>query len=98
MALMTKEHKARIADELKKAVPADWKYSLSVKDHQAICMTIRSAPVNLLAAAGRADVEEMQVNPYCTTSAIFKDAAIAAILTNHCSSESGQPRPQRCNA
>lgn len=80
MALMTKEHKARIAVELKKVVPTGWKYSLAVKDHQAICMNIRSAPIDLIAAAGRAGIEDMQLNPYFNPAETFKDPEIAAIF------------------
>lgn len=80
MALMTKEHKAQIAEALKTVVPADWKYSLAIKDHQAVCMTIRSAPIDLPAAAGRAGCEEMQLNPYVNPAETFKDPELAAIF------------------
>lgn len=48
MAHMNQIKKAAIAAELKKVVPADWKYSLSVRHHSTIVMKIKSAPVNLL--------------------------------------------------
>jgi len=47
MAYMNQEKKKAIAAELKKVMPKDWKYSLSVSNHSAITMKIRSAPVVL---------------------------------------------------
>jgi hypothetical protein len=48
MAYMNQEKKAAIAAELKKVVPAGWKYSLSVRHHSTIVMVVRSAPVDVL--------------------------------------------------
>lgn len=50
MAWMNQEKKAAIAAELKKAMPKDWKYSLAVRNHSTLVLTIASAPVNLVAA------------------------------------------------
>jgi hypothetical protein len=49
MAYMNQEKKKKIAAELKKVVPADWKYSLRVQNHSTIIMTISAAPVDLIA-------------------------------------------------
>ena len=49
MAYMSQEKKKEIAAKLKTVVPAGWKYSLRVRNRMAIVMTIRSAPVDLLA-------------------------------------------------
>ena len=49
MAYMNQEKKAKIAAALKKVVPVDWKYSLRVHHHSSIIMTIRSAPIDLMA-------------------------------------------------
>lgn len=51
MAYMNQEKKKEIAAELKKFMPKDWKYSLSVQNHSTIVMTIRQAPVDLLKLA-----------------------------------------------
>jgi hypothetical protein len=70
MAFMNQERKKRIADDLKKVIPADWKYSLKVRDHSTICLTIRQAPVDLIQEAKNAgaSVEKGQMyyrfNPY----------------------------------
>lgn len=48
MAYMNQEKKAKIALALKAVMPADWKYSLSVHNHSSLCLTIRSAPFNIL--------------------------------------------------
>lgn len=53
MAYMNQEKKARIATALKAVVPKDWKYSLSVRNHSTIVMTIYSAPVDLIEEANR---------------------------------------------
>jgi hypothetical protein len=49
MAWMSQEKKAEIARELKKVMPRDWKYSLSVRHHSTIVLTIQAAPVDLMA-------------------------------------------------
>jgi hypothetical protein len=48
MAYMDQEKKAKISAELKKVIPADWKYSLSVQHHSSITLTISAAPVDLI--------------------------------------------------
>ena len=57
MAYMNQEKKAVIAVALKAVVPTDWKYSLSVKHHSEIVMTIKSAPNNLIQAFKGKDSE-----------------------------------------
>jgi hypothetical protein len=47
MAYMNQERKAIIAAELKKVMPKDWKYSLAVRHHSTIVLTISEAPVDL---------------------------------------------------
>lgn len=49
MAYMNQEKKRKIAEELKRVMPKDWKYSLGVNNHSTITLTIQSAPVDLLA-------------------------------------------------
>jgi hypothetical protein len=48
MAYVNQEKKAVFAAALKKVVPAGWKYSLAVRNHSTIVMTISAAPVDLL--------------------------------------------------
>lgn len=50
MAYMNQEKKAKIAAQLKRVVPKSWKYSLAVRNHSTICMTITQAPVDLIDA------------------------------------------------
>jgi hypothetical protein len=57
MAFMNQERKKRIAEDLKKVIPADWKYSLKVRNHSTICLTIRQAPVDLLGEFRKAATE-----------------------------------------
>ena len=48
MACMSQEKKAKIAKKLKTIVPKGWKYSLRVRNHSAIVLTIRRGPAELL--------------------------------------------------
>ena len=48
MAYMNQEKKKEIAAMLKTIVPKDWKYSLRVRNHSTIIMTIRKGPAELL--------------------------------------------------
>jgi len=48
VAFMNQHKKKEIAEELKKFMPKTWKYSLRIRDHYTIAMTIRSAPVDLV--------------------------------------------------
>lgn len=49
MAYMDQSKKSKILAALKPAIPADWKYSVSVRHHSTIVLTIASAPVDLIA-------------------------------------------------
>ncbi len=55
MAYMNQSKKAKIAAALKNVVPKGWKYSLAVKHHSGIAMTIRAADVDLLRAFKETD-------------------------------------------
>ena len=59
MAYMSQEHKARIRQELKKVMPKSWKWTLRVRHHSTIVLTIRKAPVDLLQMVR----ERMLANP-----------------------------------
>jgi len=48
MAHMTQEKKKAIAEELKKVVPKNWKYSLRVRHHTTIVFTLRSGPKEII--------------------------------------------------
>lgn len=47
MAYMNQEMKSEIVTELKKVIPSDWKYSVSVEHHSTIVLTISQAPIDL---------------------------------------------------
>lgn len=47
MAYMSQEKKQSIHAALKKVMPKDWKWSLSVRNHSTIVLTIAAAPVDL---------------------------------------------------
>ena len=48
MAFMNQAKKRLIADALKKVVPPNSKYTIAVRHHTTIVMTIRAAPVNFV--------------------------------------------------
>lgn len=48
MAYVDQTKKAKIAANLKKVMPDGWKYSLAVRNHSTIVLTISAAPINLL--------------------------------------------------
>lgn len=48
MAYMNQDKKAVIRDALKKVIPKSWKWSLSVRNHSTIVLTIKSAPYDLI--------------------------------------------------
>lgn len=57
MAYVDQAKKQKIAAALKLVVPTGWKYSLAVSNHLSICMTIRSAPDDLLGMVERVRIE-----------------------------------------
>lgn len=80
MAYMNQEKKAKIAAALKQVVPAGWKYSLRVRNHASIQMTISKAPVDLVAAFGGPNIlNYVQVNP-CHYRRAIQDESVAKIF------------------
>lgn len=71
MAYMSQEKKAQIAAKLKAVVPAGWKYSLSVRNHSTLVLTIASAPVDLLATINRHAQEDVR-HPMTYASVYFR--------------------------
>lgn len=67
MAYMSQEHKKQIATALKEVVPKSWKYSLAVRNHSSLVMTIRSADVDLIGLHQNKhsdDATYLQLNTY----------------------------------
>ena len=48
MAYMNQDRKAGIAAELKRVIPKSWKWSLAVRHHSTLVLTIASSPVDIL--------------------------------------------------
>jgi len=48
MAYINQEGKARLAVEIAKVMPTNWKYSLAVRHHSTLVLTIRQADVDLI--------------------------------------------------
>jgi hypothetical protein len=48
MAFMSQAKKAKIAAALKLVMPKGWKYSLAVRNHSSIVLTISAAPVDVV--------------------------------------------------
>lgn len=53
MAYVNQEKKAKIAEALKLVMPKGWKYTLAVRHHSTIVLTIASAPIDILAERAR---------------------------------------------
>lgn len=76
MAYIGQDKKKEIAAELKKIIPEGWKYSLGIRHHSTLVLTISEAPVNLIAERAEmakrrqqdnvwtGDETYMQVSPY----------------------------------
>lgn len=58
MAYMNQDRKQVLAAALKKVVPAGWKYTLAVRHHATIVMTITEAPVDLIAEINASEPRE----------------------------------------
>ena len=50
MAYISQDTKKKIAAKLKAVVPQGWKYSLAIRNHSTLVMTITEAPFNLIGA------------------------------------------------
>lgn len=48
MAYMNQEKKKVIQAKLKQIIPLDWKWSLRVRNHSTLDLTIREAPIDLI--------------------------------------------------
>jgi hypothetical protein len=48
MAYMSQENKAKLALEIAKVMPTNWKHTLKVRHHSTLVLTIRQAPVDLI--------------------------------------------------
>lgn len=74
MAYMNQELKKEIAVKLKTVISSDWKYTLSVRNHSTLVLTIRQAPVDLLCHINAVQVELGMPHPvhiidgYCTVN------------------------------
>lgn len=84
MAYVNQAKKQKIAAALKLVVPAGWKYSLAVRNHSTIVMTVAAAPFDLLAAFNPAygcdkPPTYVSVNPYHISTHVW-DECVAEVL------------------
>jgi hypothetical protein len=68
MAYMNQDKKSKIAAALKQVVPANWKYSLRVRHHSTIVMTISAAPVDLIGAHKQSEYFDPATETYTTVN------------------------------
>lgn len=100
MAYMSQENKAKLAVEIRKVVPADWKYTLSVKHHSTLVLTISQAPIDLIGqnivsqSRGGDRPAYVAINEYYIEreyapklADIFKKIKAAMMIGNHDNSE-----------
>ncbi len=83
MAYMSQENKKKIAAELKKIIPSTWKWSLRVRHHSTLSLTITRADIDLYtlhSAAPENKGSYIQVNEYYLANQ-YKGEALA-ILTD----------------
>lgn len=64
MAYITQDAKKAVAAQLKTIMPTGWKYSLAVRDHCELALTIASAPVDLLAIYNANNRSEYKARGY----------------------------------
>lgn len=79
MAYMSQEHKKCIQAQLKRVVPASWKWSLSVLNHSTIVFTVSAADADFLGELQRMNDEYAQrrgekphkVGDYCELNPFY---------------------------
>jgi hypothetical protein len=83
MSYIDQEGKAKIAAALKEFMPKDWKYSLAIRDHSQIVLTIQQAPVDLIKLAVQTGYHSLdkhvQLGPQRLDSD-FKDTEVAELF------------------
>ena len=62
MAYIDQTKKASIAKALKGIIPQGWKYSLAIRHHSTLVLTITGAPLDLIALYGVEGRTELNVN------------------------------------
>jgi len=87
MAYVDQDKKSKIAAALKPVVPKGWKYSLAVRHHSTIVMTITAAPFDLMRAFKASDyfdpttATHINVNPYHYRNHL-DDESVADVFEN----------------
>jgi hypothetical protein len=98
MAWMNQERKAALAEGLKKVMPKGWKYSLAVRHHSTLVLTISEAPIDLVAQSlcsdeqkkrGYIDVNQYHIDGVFSGSLLETFTAIrdAMMVGNHDNSD-----------
>lgn len=65
MAYMDQERKALIAAALKPVVPKGWKYTLAVRNHMTLVMTITEAPFELIKSFAASEFFNPETATHC---------------------------------
>jgi len=86
MAYVDQSKKAKIAQALKAVVPQGWKYSLAVRHHSTIVMTIASAPFELIKAHKGSEFFNPETATYCNvnpyhSAAFCDDECVADVIS-----------------
>jgi len=58
MAYIAQEGKAKIMAALKAVMPKGWKYSVAIRDHSVVVLTIAQAPIDLIAQINAKNAKE----------------------------------------
>lgn len=64
MAYIGQEKKRKVAAELKKIVPSDWKWSLRIRHHSELIFTVFAGPAELVTLENGEIAEYVGVNVY----------------------------------
>ena len=98
MAWMNQERKTALAAGLKKIMPKGWKYSLAVRHHSTLVLTISEAPIDLVAQSlcsdeqkkrGYIDVNQYRIDGVFSGKLLktFKAIRDAMMVGNHDNSD-----------
>jgi len=89
MAYVSQEKKAKIAAALKLVVPKTWKYSLAVRNHSTIVMTIKAAPADLDHGKGHAQLNHYYLQDWLQGDdlKVMRDILDALNTDNHDNSD-----------
>lgn len=85
MAYVDQAKKSRIPASLKQVMPKGWKYSLAVRNHSTVVLTITGAPFDILRAMRRSEHREPTLLTYANVNhyhldMVFEDDCVREVF------------------